>query len=86
MANPKFKGQRAEIRKTKSKDKPFNVRYVGKNGEPLAPSQPVTTKHNARKNIAAMVTLANGTHMMVVDLTGATAEKYLVTDKGEILE
>lgn len=86
MANQKVKGQRAEIRKTKSKVKPFSVRYFGKNGELLAPSQTVTTRNNAKKNIVAMINLAGGVHMPVVDLSRKEEKSYLLTDKGMVIE
>jgi uncharacterized protein YegP (UPF0339 family) len=37
-----------------SKGGKFRVRYVGKNGELLAPSEPVETRKNCHKNTAAL--------------------------------
>lgn len=40
-----------KIKNSKSKTKPFKVRYDGINGECLAPSQNLTTKENCFVNI-----------------------------------
>jgi hypothetical protein len=46
-----------KIKNSKSKKKPFKVRYDGINGECLAPSQNLTTKENCFVNIRAMAGL-----------------------------
>lgn len=66
----------AIISKSRSKTNPFKVTYIAKNGEPLAPSETVVTLNNCKKNIKAIVGIAHGTHMIVLDKTVKPAKKF----------
>jgi hypothetical protein len=70
-----------EIHKSKSKKKPFKVRYDGINGECLAPSQNLTTKENCFVNIRAMAGLfrVDSTEpIKVMDYTGKIPKEIVL--------
>ena len=73
----------AEIVKTKSKKAPFRVRYIGKNGEVLAVSECLNTRHNAKKNILALMNLFDSEQVYVYDRTSKPDKgRFLLHDYG----
>lgn len=77
----------------KTKNKKFRVKYFGKNGELLAPSQVETTRNNCKKNIIAMAGLFNTVsgrpevmQITVLDLSGRAVRKFALNTDGEELE
>jgi uncharacterized protein YegP (UPF0339 family) len=48
----------------------YRVRYSGKNGEPLAVSEVLTSKANAWKNVRAMMKLFDRIAVRVIDEKG----------------
>lgn len=60
--------QRAEISKSRSKKKPFKIRIISENGEPLMTPQLLTTWLNCKKNLIATMKAFHGTHINITDL------------------
>lgn len=88
MAKARKKAQHAEIRISSRKKagkaiKKFYVTYHGNNSEVLAPSQLVKSLGSARKNIAAMIRLASGFSMPVIEVKDNGDEyAYFLTSDG----
>lgn len=56
---------RVEIKKSKSKKKPFKVSVIGENGEMLMSSQLFTTRLNCKKNILAVMKIFSSPFVLV---------------------
>lgn len=69
------KTHRAEITKSKSKKKPFKVRWIAENGEVLAHCI-LSTRANCIKNILSMMNICNGYNVIVLDLSGRAAKAF----------
>ena len=73
----------AEIVKTRSKKAPFRVRYIGANNEVLAVSECLTTRHNANKNIIALLKVFGAKSCFVYDRTAKLGKgQYIMHDYG----
>lgn len=60
---------KAEVTKSRSKKKPFNLNIIGENGEPISRPQLLTTRLNVKKNLLATMKAFKGKEILVHDFT-----------------